>query len=129
MKSLFFTPDFFGVSIEVYFFILILAIPIFFFWRWIFRKYLADKKKQNVATWTATIIITPLIYIGIIMLWVFSISYYPSNEFDRQKWLTNKEKRYELSEEIINSKMLIGKTKAEVKQFLGDEENAENSNL
>ena len=129
MARLLFIPEFFGVSIEVYFFILILAIPTFFLWRWIFRKFIIDKKKINIATWTATIIATPLIYIGIVMLWIFSISYYPSNDFDREKWLNDKEKRYELSEGIIDSKMLIGKTKIEVKQILGDEENSENSDL
>ena len=37
------------------------------------------------------------------MFWIFSISYYPSKDFDRQKWISDKEKRYELSEEIIES--------------------------
>ena len=94
MKLLLIIPEFFGISIEVYFIILILAIPTFFIWRWI-----------------------------------FSISYYPSKDFDRQKWISDKEKRYELSEEIIESEMLIGKTKAEVKQILGDEENTDDSDL
>lgn len=129
MTKLLLIPKLFGVSIEVYFIILILAMPTFFVWRWIFKKYITDKKKLNIATWTATTIATPIIYVGLVMLWIFSISYYPSKDFDRQKWLTDKEKRYELSEEIIESKMLIGKTKAEVKQILGDEENIENSNL
>ncbi|MFD2907622.1 hypothetical protein ACFSX9_02630 [Flavobacterium ardleyense] len=122
-------PELFGISIEVYFIILILAIPTFFIWRWIFRKSIKDKRKLNIATWTATIISMPVIYLGIIILWIFSISYYPSNDFDREKWLNDKEKRYELSEEIIESKMLIGKTKAEVKQILGNEENADESDL
>jgi amino acid transporter len=129
MTKLLYIPELFGVSIEVYFIILILAIPTFFIWRWIFRKYIDDKKKQNIATWIATIIATPVIYVGLVMLWIFCISYYPSKDFDKQKWLTDKEKRYELSEEIIESKMLIGKTKAEVRQILGEEENLENNDL
>lgn len=96
MTKLLYIPELFGVSIEVYFIILILAIPTFFVWRWIFRKYIEDKKKQNIATWTATLIATPIIYVGLVMLWIFSISYYPSNDFDKQKWLGDKEKRYEL---------------------------------
>lgn len=129
MTKLLFIPELFGISVEVYFIILILAIPTFFIWRWIFRKYIDNKKKQNIATWTATIIATPIIYVGLVMLWIFSINYYPSKDFDKQKWLTDKEKRYELSEEIIESKILIGKTKAEVKQILGDEGNLENKNF
>jgi amino acid transporter len=129
MTKLLYIPELFGVSIEVYFIIFILAFPTFFIWRWIFRKYIEEKKKQNIATWTATIIVTPIIYVGLVMLWICSISYYPSNNFDKQKWFSDKEKRYELSEDIIESKMLIGKTKAEVKQILGDGENIENNDL
>jgi hypothetical protein len=129
MTRLLIIPEFLGVSIEVYLIILILAIPTFFIWRWIFKKNIDDKKKRNIAALATTIITTPLIYFVIIMLWIFSISYYPSNDFDRQKWLNDKEKRYELSENIIESKLLIGKTKMEVKQILGDEENGDNSDL
>ena len=64
---------------------------------------------------------------GIIIIWVFSISYHPSNNFDRKKWFADEEKRYELSEDIIDSKLLIGKTKAEVRQILGNEENTDKS--
>jgi hypothetical protein len=129
MKTLLILPEFLGISIEVYFIILILAIPTFYIWRWIFKKHIEDKNKLNITTLVATIIATPLIYVGIIMLWIFSISYYPSKEFDKQKWISDKEKRYELSKEIIESEMLIGKTKSEVKQILGNEENDENSDL
>ena len=129
MKSLSILPEFFGISIEVYFIILILAIPTFLIFRWIFKKQIKDRKKLNITSLMATIIATPLIYFLIIMLWIFSISYYPSKDFDRQKWISDKEKRYELSEEIIESEMLIGKTKAEVKQILGDEQNADDSDL
>ena len=37
--------------------------------------------------------------------------------------IANKEKRYELSEHLIESKMLIGKTKSQVSQLLSEEEN------
>ena len=61
------------------------------------------------------------------MLWLFSISYHPTHDFDKEKWFANKEKRYELSKNIIDSKMLIGKTKSEVRQILGDESNTDAS--
>jgi hypothetical protein len=47
--------------------------------------------------------------------------YHPNDEFDKARWHTDKEKRYELSEDIIKSELLIGKSKAEVKQLLGDD--------
>jgi hypothetical protein len=111
----------FGISIEVYFILIILGIPTFYFWRWLFKKFIAVDRTRKIVTWIATIVLTPCIYVGIIALWVFSITYYPSNKFDKQKWVDDKEKRYELSNDIIESKMLLGKTKTEVRQLLGDD--------
>ncbi len=121
MTKLLFIPTLFGLSIEVYFILIILGIPTFFFWRWLFKKYIRVDSTRKISIWIATIILTPLIYVGIVMFIIFCISYYPSHGFDRQKWLTDKEKRYELSEDLIKSKILIGKSKAEVRQLLGDE--------
>ena len=57
------------------------------------------------------------------------MSYHPNYDFDKEKWLANKEKRYEFSQDIIDSKMLIGKTKSEVLQILGDKiDNEQNDN-
>lgn len=56
------------------------------------------------------------------MAYVYSMSYYPKHNFNRKEWIINKEKRYEFSENVIESKMLIGKTKKEVRQILGFED-------
>ncbi len=52
---------------------------------------------------------------------IYSITYYPKYSFDKNKWMNDKEERYELSGDLIKSKMLLGKTKQEVIQLLGDE--------
>jgi hypothetical protein len=121
-------PTIFGVSVEVYFFLLIIGIPTFFIWRWLLMKFIKADKKRKIAVWAATIITTPLIYIGIILLWIFSISYYPNRDFDKEKWSANKEKRYELSKNLIEGEILIGKSKTEVRQILGDAGNSDESN-
>lgn len=127
MTKLLDIPVFFGVSIEVYFILIVLAIPTFFIWRWLLKKFIKVDKTRKIATWTATIIATPLIYVGLILLLFFGMSYHQTHDFDKEKWLVDKEKRYEYSENIIESKMLIGKTKIEVKQLLGDEGNKDDS--
>jgi hypothetical protein len=114
-------PVLFGVSIEVYFILIILGIPTFYVWRNVFKRYIKIDKTRKIWTWTATLLLTPCIYVGLIMLLVFSISYYPNRDFDRQKWSDNQDKRYEFSNDIIESKMLIGKSKAQVRQLLGNE--------
>lgn len=130
MSKLLDIPVFFGVSIEVYFILIFLVIPTYFIWRRLLKKYIKVDRTRKVATWAATIIATPLIYVGLILLCIFSISYYPNRDFNKQKWFDNQDKRYELSKDIITSKMLIGKTKLQVRQILGDEgENKESFNV
>ena len=55
------------------------------------------------------------------MIGVFSISYYPKTTFNKQKWDENKEERYKMSKNIIKSEILIGKTKDEVIELLGND--------
>jgi hypothetical protein len=121
MATLLILPELFGVSIEVYFILLFLGIPTYFFCRWLLKKFIPVDKTRKKATWVATILITPLIYAAIVMLWILSISYYPSYDFDQQKWRDDVEKRYEISEDLIDSGVLIGKSMEEVKQLLGDD--------
>lgn len=128
MQTQLYIPTIFGMSIEVYFILLLLGIPTFFFWRWLLKKFIKVDKRRKLAIWTATIVLTPLIYAGLIILWILSMSYHPNNDFNKEKWFADKEKRYELSEDIIDSKMLIGKTKTEVQQLLGNEDNTKKSN-
>ena len=120
MITVLFTPTILGFDIEVYFILAILGILTFYFWRWLLKKFITVNKTRKIWTWVATIIFTPCIYIGIILIWVFSIEYYPSYSFDKQTWLQDTDKRYELSKDIIKSRILIGKTKSEVRKLLGN---------
>lgn len=60
------------------------------------------------------------------MLLIFIIEYYPKQNFNKKEWL-NKNKRYEYSDDIIDSKMLMNKSKSEVRKILGDESNLDTS--
>jgi len=108
------------MSFEVPVIILILGIPTYFFFGWIFKKYkIGNEKYRAFIAIIPTIILSPLIYFAIIIIWMFSITYYPNKDFDQNKWKSNIEARYEMSEDIIDSKILIGKTKKEVVDLLG----------
>ena len=121
MNQLLYIPEFFGFSIEVYVIILLLGIVLFYFWRWILKKFMTlEERKRIITTWLLTILSAPIAYAFIIIIWLLISLYHPSYEFDKQKWKTNIENRYELSDDIIDSQFLIGKTKSEVKQLLGE---------
>ncbi len=116
-------PELYGISIEVYFILLILGLPVYFICRKVFRKFIKKDSTRRIAVWISTIILTPVLYGGLILLFFFIISYHPNYNFDKKAWLDNKEERYKLSEDIINSKLLVGKTKSEVRNLLGDDGN------
>lgn len=116
-----------GFSIEVYFILIILGIPVYFLCRWFFKKFFKENKTRKAVTWITTIITTPIIYAGLFLLVFFFIQYYPKHDFDQKEWLANKDKRYEYSDDIIDSKMLIGKTKDEVRKILGGVRNSNNN--
>ncbi len=113
-------PELFGLSIEVYIICLLIAVTIFFFCRWVLKKFIKIEKTKQVVTWTVTLVATPIIYLGLIQLLMFAFTYTPSRDFDKSEWLTDKEGRFQMAGDIIKSDMLIGKDTSQVKQLLGD---------
>ena len=110
------------MSPEVPIIILILAIPIYFFSKWIFKKLkVGDAKNRKYLALIPAIFLSPLLYVIVIIMWVFTISYYPKTTFNKQRWDENKEERYKMSKDIIKSELLIGKTKEEIINLLGDD--------
>ena len=108
------------MSPEVPIIILILAIPTYIFCKWIIGKLkIGNAQNRKFIAIIPTAILSPIVYVGIIMIWIFSVSYYSSSEFDQNKWNTNVEERYKFSRDIIESEILIGKTRSEAIQILG----------
>ncbi len=120
---------FFKPNTDVWLIFSCVAVPIFFFMRWIFRKFIFGAVKQKIATWVATIVLTPLIYFGLIYAFLFFISREPSSDFDKSKWLAgDKERRFEMADDIVDSKILIGKDTNQVKELLGKATSQDSSN-
>ena len=112
-------PVFFRMGIEVYFILLLISIPTYFFWRWVFRKRIVDKTKRNITSLVSTIILTPVIYLGLIGILIYLISREPSSDFDKSKWLADREGRFAMGDDIVKKNILIGKDTNQVKQLLG----------
>ena len=114
--------SFFGIGIEVYFIVAFLATPFFFLWRRLFRKVFNSTLKVALASCLTAFITAPLAYATLVVAAISVANYYPKNKFSRAQWFAEKEKRYKLSGDIIESRMLIGKSKKEVKELLGKDE-------
>ncbi|MEP0986548.1 hypothetical protein [Ekhidna sp.] len=112
---------FFGFSIEVFIINLVLVIPTFFLIRWLTNKiFKSNNKLRNIVPWIGTIVLVPIIYFSFVFIWIFSISYYPDRTFDKTTWEQKPYERYELTEDIIESELLIGLNKDEVTELLGN---------
>ncbi len=110
------------MSPEVPIIVLILAIPTYFICKWLMtRLKVGNKRNRKFLAIIPTVILSPLIYVGLVMIWIFSISYYPTSDFDKNEWNSNIEERFKMSENIIESEILIGKTREEVIQMLGND--------
>lgn len=117
--SFIYIPEIFGVSIEVYAILLILGVPLYFFWRWLFHKFMTTGRKRIFVIWLSTLISTPLIYIGLVLLLIFGMYSYPKRDFDKSSWFNEPEGRFEMASDLIKSNILIGKDTNQLKQILG----------
>ncbi|CDF78613.1 conserved hypothetical protein [Formosa agariphila KMM 3901] len=103
-------------------FILILAIPSFFISKWSLKKLdIGTSKNRKYIALFPTFNLSPLFYIAFILIWMASSSYYPTHEFNKLQWEANSEERYTMSQNLIESEMLIGKSKSEVSDVLGSD--------
>lgn len=106
---------------EVLIIMLFLSVPMFFVWRWLIGRWIKRPVPKNIAAVIVTAFAAPVVYVILIISLLSIILYYPKTEFNRKEWMRDKEIRYGMSKDIIDSKMLIGKSKKEVRQVLGNE--------
>lgn len=80
-----------------------------------------DKRKW--LSFLVTLVLTPLVYFYIFypLLNIFS-NYHHQKYFDAELWKEKPELRYEMTKNILSSDTLIGMTKSEVEQQLGNYE-------
>ncbi|MBV8389865.1 MAG: hypothetical protein JO080_08705 [Mucilaginibacter sp.] len=108
----------FGIGADAYLIVLCISLPLFFIWRRLLKK-IKNQNKRIVVTWLITLLSAPIAYI-LIFAAIFDIQmYYPNRNFDKVKWMNDKDTRYEYADNIISSKMLVGQSPAEVEKLLG----------
>jgi len=110
-----------GPSLEVYLILIVIAVPVYFMIKWILNKTKFSPKVVKRLTWAGTFILTPSIYLFLIYAFIFYVSYYPTKEFNQKEWTENPSKRYEMTQDIIEKNLLIGKTKDEIVNLLGSD--------
>lgn len=111
------------MSIEVPIIILIIAIPTYFILKWLLKRFIVDTKALKITSIVGTIILSPLLYIGLILIFMSYLFYQPQYEFNKSKWIASKHLRYEMRDNIVESRILNGKSKSEIIELIGKSEN------
>jgi hypothetical protein len=108
-----------NLSSENLIFHLFIAIPTFFVLRWLLSRFIKQKTIKLITAFMATIVLTPFLYLMGVSIFFSLLFQEPSRKFDQNAWLANKTKRYQMAEDMINRKLLIGKDTNQVKNMLG----------
>jgi hypothetical protein len=107
------------MSKEVYIINLVIAIVTFFILRWTLKNFIKAEKLRIGLTWVGTIILTPLIYMGLIAIFFSILFHQPTRAFDKDRWFADREKRYEMRDDIVESEILKEKNKKEIIELIG----------
>ncbi len=102
--------------------IILIAIPTYLLFWWLLKKFQFGRvEARKYLALIPTIALIPAIYYGLVFTSIYAITYYPQAYFDPIAWQTNVEERYKMSQDIITSEVLIGKSKKEVIDLLGQD--------
>lgn len=124
-------PILFGISLEVYIILAIIGIISF----WIFYRILEKRqiigRRKVLYSAILALTVSPAIYIigAFLFFWIYFFPPEFQEDFDEKKWHALKELRFEMRDDIIESKLLTSETKLEVVELLGKPEYGYTTNL
>ena len=101
---------------------LVIAIPIFLTLWWLNGKLIKKRFLKLGVSLFITVFVTLLIYYVLVFIFIsdlFQDQGHPDVNFYAELWQTADSIRYTMQEDLIDSEILIGKTKKEVIEMLG----------
>ena len=107
---------------------LIIGIIMFFFLRWISKKYIRQERNQILFLIVGVPVTTVLVYVACGYLALFLILYSPEKDFDSKSWMTDKNDRYQMVGDLIDRKILINADSNKVKQLIGEPASRDSTN-
>ena len=113
--------DYFNISSGNWYFLLVIIILLYLIINWIVGKFIKKGISKTIITTVSSIILTPIVYslfVAIFLSFIF-YEYHPELKFNSIEWSENKKDRHHMRKDLIESKLLIGKTKNEIVEILG----------
>jgi len=110
------------IIIFIFVFVIVLLAIIFsvnYFLKRVFKKenHKIKSVTKIMAVTLSAVIILPICF------HIYHLSYYPQRAFNSKEWIYDFSSRKNMCDDLINSKLLIGKTKEEVIGILGEDYN------
>lgn len=112
---------YFNISTHNWYFHLVIGILLFLLFMWIIGRLIKKRKYQISLSIVLTLGFTPVVYSFVVMIFFTTLffEYHPNSKFDHEEWIENVQDRHEMRKDIIESEILIGKTKTETIEILG----------
>jgi hypothetical protein len=112
------------MDLSVFLIVLFLTLPIYFISKRIFKNKITNAKKRIFFSFLTTIILSSIIYVLAIVSIICLQPIEITKDFDETVWKSNnsvdsKMKNYEMIDDLIDKKLLIGKDTLKVKEMLG----------
>jgi len=106
--------------LEIIITFLILAIAFYFIIKGLLKKYSRSNNTQKKDALLVTAFSSPIIFLLAVALYLGYIFYEPQYDFNSERWLGDKSKRYEMGNDIIDNEILHKMNKSEVINLLGE---------
>lgn len=91
----------------------------YFFSVWLLKRMNMGRVRWLVAVFPAAVL-SPVIYFLTMIVIMFSSQLYIPRDFNKKEWVANEDERYKMTGDIIDNEMLIGLTRNEVFELLGE---------
>lgn len=117
--------EYLNISSGNWYFYLVIGIVIFLLLKWLIGKFIKKRNFKIIVSLITTLILTPIVFNISIPLFfsVLFYEYHPESKFDTIEWTENRSERHEMRKDLIESGILLGKTKSEIIKILGKPEN------
>jgi hypothetical protein len=109
--------------------VLIIAIPTFLVLRWTLKRFIKNKKTLKWTVIAGTIIISPILHYLLIIIFFSILFYEPQYDFDRERWFADSQARHEMRDDLVESEILMNKSKTEVVALIGESKSKDSTDL
>ena len=117
------------MSIEVPIIIASIVLILFFIVKIILKRF--SKNRQHLS-WKAlgiSIFLAPFVYLALIYAFFSYMFYEPQYDFDKERWFADIHSRHEMRDDLIDSKILEGKSKSEIINTIGESEKKDSTDV